>query len=72
MSQRSAALTQHVMYCTMIEYLKTWLELKTDRRAVTALEYALMAGVLALAVLAASSILGSGIDNAFRGLARVL
>ena len=56
----------------MIEYLKTWLELTTDRRAVTTLEYALMAGVLALAVLAASSVLGSGIDNAFRGLARVL
>jgi Flp pilus assembly pilin Flp len=60
------------MDCTMIEYLKTWLELTTDRRAVTTLEYALMAGVLALAVLAASSVLGSGIDNAFRGLARVL
>ena len=39
---------------------------------VTALENALMAGVLALAVLAASSDLGSGINNGFSGLARVL
>jgi Flp pilus assembly pilin Flp len=60
------------MDCTMIEYLKTRLELNADRRAVTALEYALMAGVLALAVLAASSVLGSDIENAFSGLARVL
>ena len=56
----------------MIEYLKTCLELKADRRAVTTVEYALMAGVLALAVLAASSVLGSDIENAFSGLARVL
>jgi Flp pilus assembly pilin Flp len=60
------------MDCTMIGYLTTWLKLKADRPAVTALEYALMAGVLALAVLTASSILGSGIDNAFSDLARVL
>jgi pilus assembly protein Flp/PilA len=60
------------MDCAMIEYLKTWPELKADRRAMTALGYALIAGVLALAVLAASSVLGSGIDNAFSGLARVL
>ena len=30
----------------MYEYLKTWLELKTDRRAVTALEYGLIAAVI--------------------------
>jgi Flp pilus assembly pilin Flp len=30
----------------MIEYLKTWLELKYDRRAVTALEYGLIAAVI--------------------------
>jgi hypothetical protein len=28
----------------MIGYLKTWLELETDRRAVTALEYGVIAG----------------------------
>ena len=35
----------------MIEYVKTWLELKTDRRAVTALEYALIAGVIVATIL---------------------
>ncbi len=33
-----------------VEYLKTWLELKTDRRAATALEYGVIAGVLAVVV----------------------
>jgi hypothetical protein len=29
----------HLWEFNMIEYAKTWLELKLDRRAVTALEY---------------------------------
>ncbi len=31
----------------MFEYLKTWVELKTDRRAVTMLEYAIMGSIIA-------------------------
>jgi Flp pilus assembly pilin Flp len=57
---------------TMIECPKTLPKMKIDRSAPTALEYAMMAGLLALVVLAASSILGGGIESAFRGLARVL
>jgi pilus assembly protein Flp/PilA len=49
----------------MIEYLKTWLELKTDRRAVTALEYGVITGVLAVVVVAAFTTLGTGLNNAF-------
>ena len=30
----------------MYEYVKTWLELKTDKRAVTALEYGLIAAAV--------------------------
>ena len=56
----------------MNAYLKTWLGLRTIRRAVTALEYALIAGLLAVAVLTASSILGVGIDNAFSTVANLL
>lgn len=43
----------------MIEYLKTWLQLMADRRAVTALEYALIAGVVVATVLAGFSSLAS-------------
>jgi pilus assembly protein Flp/PilA len=49
----------------MIEYVKTWLELKTDRRAVTALEYGVIAGVLAVVVVTAFNTLGSGLNTAF-------
>ena len=53
----------------MIEYLKTWLELKSDRRAVTALEYGLIAGVLAVVVVAAFNTLGGGLNTAFQTIA---
>jgi pilus assembly protein Flp/PilA len=49
----------------MTEYLKTWLELKLDRRAVTALEYGVIAGVLAAVVVTAFTTLGNGLNNAF-------
>ena len=57
---------------TMVEYLRTSLELKADRRGLVALEYALMAGLLAVAVLAASSILGGSLENAFNAIANLL
>jgi pilus assembly protein Flp/PilA len=37
----------------MFEYLKSWMQLKTDRRAVTALEYGLIAGAVATVIIAA-------------------
>jgi pilus assembly protein Flp/PilA len=49
----------------MTEYLKTWLELKLNRRAVTALEYGVIAGVLAVVVVTAFTTLGNGLNNAF-------
>ena len=56
----------------MIEYLKTWLELKTDRRAVTALEYGVIAGVLAVVVVTAFTTLGGGLNAAFTNIATQL
>jgi Flp pilus assembly pilin Flp len=56
----------------MIECPNTCRELKADRRAMTGPEYALIAGVLALAVFAVSTILGNGIDSSFSLVADVL
>ena len=56
----------------MIEYLKTWLELKTDRRAVTALEYGVIAGVLAVVVVTAFTTLGGGLNTAFTNISNQL
>ena len=35
----------------MYEFIKTWVELKTDKRAVTALEYGLIAAALVVTVI---------------------
>jgi pilus assembly protein Flp/PilA len=63
---------QKMKDATMIEYLKTWLTLKTDRRAVTALEYGVIAGVLAVVVVTAFTTLGTGLNNAFTSVSTQL
>ena len=50
---------------TMYEYLKTWLELKTDRRAVTMLEYAIMGSIIAAALVVAVPILTGAVSTRF-------
>ena len=50
----------------MIEYVKTYLKLKQDERAVTALEYALIAGLIAVVIVAAVSTLGTTINGVFQ------
>jgi pilus assembly protein Flp/PilA len=52
----------------VIEYLKTWIELKTDTRAVTALEYALIAGVIVATVLIGFNVLANDLSNKFSNI----
>jgi pilus assembly protein Flp/PilA len=54
---------------TLVDYMKTWLELKTDRRAVTALEYALIAAVLVATVFIGFGYLGTAMMNSFNNIA---
>ena len=56
----------------MIECLNTLLALKVDPRGLIVVEYALIAGLLAVAVLTASGILGSSLANAFNHVADLL
>jgi pilus assembly protein Flp/PilA len=70
--ETSAKPTPNMRDATMIEYLKTWLTLKTDRRAVTALEYGVIAGVLAVVVVTAFTTLGTGLNNAFTSVSSQL
>ena len=49
----------------MIEYVKTWLELKVDRRAVTALEYGLIAALIAVVIIGGVTTLGKNISTTF-------
>ena len=50
----------------MIEYLRTWLDLRTDSRAVTALEYGLIAGAIAAVNAATVVSMGSSIESTFQ------
>lgn len=49
----------------MLDYLKMFWSLKHDRRAVTALEYALIAGLLAVVLVVAVTSLGTNLTNTF-------
>ena len=49
----------------MLSYLKTWLALKTDRRAVTALEYGLIAALIAVAISGVVTTLGTKLAGVF-------
>lgn len=53
----------------MIGYVKPWLALMGNRRAVVALEYSVIAGLLAVIVFAASSAFASSLDSAFNHIA---
>jgi pilus assembly protein Flp/PilA len=56
----------------MFEYIKTWVELKTDRRAVTALEYALIAGVIVATILVGFQVLASDMSAKFNSIGNSL
>ena len=49
----------------MIDYVKTWLELRLDRRAVTALEYGLIAGLIVATIAVGFGVLGSSLSTKF-------
>jgi pilus assembly protein Flp/PilA len=49
----------------MLEYLMTWMQLKTDRRAVTALEYGLIAGAVSVVLIAALAVFGPALTGVF-------
>jgi pilus assembly protein Flp/PilA len=53
----------------MLEYLTTWVQLKNDRRAVTALEYGLIAGAIAVAIIAVLGTVGTGLIAKFTAIA---
>jgi pilus assembly protein Flp/PilA len=53
----------------MIVFLKTWLELKTDKRAVTALEYGLIAAVVAAVMVVGATTLGTSLSSRFSSIA---
>jgi pilus assembly protein Flp/PilA len=49
----------------MVEFLKLWLELRVDRRAVTALEYGLIAALIAVVIIGSVTAIGTKMNTAF-------
>ncbi len=49
----------------MVDYLKAWLELKSDRRGVTMLEYGLIAALIAAVCVGAVTTLGTNVSTTF-------
>lgn len=52
----------------MIDRIKVWLSLKTDRRAVTALEYGLIAGVIVATIPFGFALLANSLSTMFGDL----
>lgn len=50
---------------TVVQYAILWLKLKTDRRAVTALEYGLIAGVIVATIAVGFSLLANDLSSKF-------
>jgi pilus assembly protein Flp/PilA len=53
----------------MLNYLTTWMQLKTDRRAVTALEYGLIASLIAVIIIGGVSLIGTNLSAMFTKVA---
>ena len=61
----------------LVNYVRTALalklnELKFDKRAVTAIEYALIAALIAVVIIGAVTTLGKGVSNTFSTVANSL
>ena len=56
----------------MVKIVKTWLGIKSDNRGVTALEYGLIAAVVAIVMVAGASTLGTKLANTFSNVSSKL
>jgi len=52
----------------MLDFIRSWVELKFDRRAVTALEYGLIAALIVGTIAVAFNILGSNLSNKYSSI----
>jgi Flp pilus assembly pilin Flp len=56
----------------MLAYITTWAALRTDRRAVTALEYAMIAGIVVAVIAVGFGYLAGDISNKFNSIGTAL
>ena len=56
----------------MLEYMRTWLALRSDERGVTAMEYGLIAALIAVVIIRAITTVGTKLTATFTAIAAVL
>ena len=52
----------------MLDYARTWLALRFDKRGVTAMEYGLIASLIAVAIIATVSTVGTSLQATFTSI----
>jgi pilus assembly protein Flp/PilA len=57
---------------TMLDYARTWLALRFDKRGVTAMEYGLIAALVAVVIITAVTSIGSSLAIKFQAIADAL
>ncbi len=56
----------------MLDYARTWLALRFDKRGVTAMEYGLIAALIAVAIIGAITTVGDNLTTVFNTIATKL
>lgn len=56
----------------MLEYARLWLALRCDKRGVTAMEYGLIAALIAVVIIGAVTTIGTNLDVKFQAIADAL
>jgi pilus assembly protein Flp/PilA len=56
----------------MLDYARTWLSLRFDKRGVTAMEYGLIAALIAVVIITAVTSIGTQLNTKFTAIATAL
>jgi pilus assembly protein Flp/PilA len=56
----------------MFEYARTWLALRTDERGVTAMEYGLIAALIAVVIIGGVTAVGTQLSAVFQAISLAL
>jgi pilus assembly protein Flp/PilA len=56
----------------MLEYMRIWLALRSDRRGVTAMEYGLIAALIAVVIIGGVTTIGTKLAATFTAIAAAL
>jgi len=56
----------------MLDYARTWLALRFDKRGVTAMEYGLIASLIAVAIIGAVTLVGTKLQATFAAISAQL